>query len=57
MLNLPILFEFKQISVYQLPNKEYLLWDGREYTTCEGFETVLLFIQHELDGSSEDLPF
>ena len=57
MLNLPILFEFKQISVYLLPNKQYLLWDGREYTTCEGIETVLLFIQHQLDGTEEDLPF
>ena len=57
MLKLPILFEFKNISVYLLPNKEYLLWDGREYTTCLSFETVLLFIQHELDGTEEDLPF
>lgn len=57
MLKLPTLFEFKDIAVYRLPNKEYLLWDGHTYGTCMFFETVLIFIQNELDRTVEDLSF
>ena len=57
MLKLPTLFEYKDIAVYRLPNKEYLLWNGQDYDTCMSFETVLIFIQNELDGTAEDLPF
>lgn len=56
-LNLPLLFSYKNLAVYRLPNDQYLLWDGRTYDTCLGVHTVLLFIQHELDGTNDEIPF
>lgn len=56
-LNLPLLFSYKNLAVYRLPNDQFLLWNGKTYDTCLGIHTVLLFIQNELDGTAEDLPF
>lgn len=56
-LNLPLLFSYKNIAVYRLPNDQFLIWDGRTYDTVLGIHTVLLFIQNELDGTNDEIPF
>lgn len=56
-LNLPLLFSYKNLAVYRLPNDQFMVYDGRTYDTVMGIHTVLLFIQNELDGTAEDLPF
>ena len=56
-LNLPLLFSYKNLAVYRLPNEQFMVYDGRTYDTISGIHSVLLFIQNELDGTNDEIPF